>query len=437
MMSLGSVRDLWPLAQMRERAGITGPEVEVVRPESFEAVADLLKSGSRLVPMGGASGVCGAVGPESGDLVVDLTALSRCEIDEANLLVRAQAGLNGLELEKQLNGRGLTLGHFPSSLPAASVGGLVSTRSSGQQSTLYGSVEDMVLGLTVALAGGEIVQARAHPRSAAGPALHHLFLGAEGGLGVVLEVVLKIHRLPEAVIGSGWRLASVEEGLPVLREILQQGLRPQVLRLYDPDDSALQGLEAGCLLIASSAGPAPLAEAEAALIGRLVPGEALGPEPWERWLRHRFDLSAERLRELLEPPGAFLDTIELAAHWTGLTGLHAEVKAHLATVAGLVLCHFSHAYAQGCCAYFTFGGAAPDEIQAQAAYEEAWRGTMEIALRRGATISHHHGVGQARRPWVRAEMGGWWDVWQRVRGALDPDGRLNPKALGGGAAGGP
>jgi alkyldihydroxyacetonephosphate synthase len=436
-MSRGPVRDLWPLAQMRERAGNPGPEVEVVRPESFEAVADLLKSGRRLVPMGGGSGVCGAVAPEAGDLVVDLTALSRCEIDEANMLVRAQAGLNGLELEKQLNGRGLTLGHFPSSLPVATVGGLVSTRSSGQQSTLYGSVEDMVLGVTVALAGGEIVQARAHPRSAAGPALHHLFLGAEGGLGVVLEVVLKVHRLPEAVIGSGWRLASVEEGLPILREILQRGLRPQILRLYDPDDSALQGLEAGCLLIAGSAGAAPLAEAEAALIGRLVPGEALGPEPWERWLRHRFDLSAERLRELLEPPGAFLDTIELAARWTELAGLYAEVKAHLATVAGLVLCHFSHAYAQGCCAYFTFGGAAPDEIQAQAAYEEAWRGTMEIALRRGATISHHHGVGQARRPWVRVEMGGWWGVWQRVREALDPDGRLNPKAVGGGAAGGP
>jgi alkyldihydroxyacetonephosphate synthase len=106
-------------------------------------------------------------------------------------------------------------------------------------------------------------------------------------------------------------------------------------------------------------------------------------------------------------------------------------------VAGLVLCHFSHAYAQGCCAYFTFGGAAPDEAQAQAAYQEAWRGTMEIALRRGVTISHHHGVGQARGPWVRAEMGGWWGVWERVRGALDPDGRLNPKALGGGTAGSP
>src|SRR2546421_2456976 len=270
MMSPGSVRDLWPLAQMRERAGNTGPEVDVVRPGSVEAVADLLKSGRRLVPMGGGSGVCGAVGPEAGDVVVDLTALSQCEIDEANMLVRAQAGLNGLEVEKQLNGRGLTLGHFPSSLPAASVGGLVSTRSSGQQSTLYGSVEDMVLGLTVALAGGEIVRARAHPRSAAGPALHHLFLGAEGGLGVVLEAVFKVQRLPPTVIGAGWRMATVERGLEIAREIVQGGLRPLVLRLYDLEDSTQQGLDGGCLLLAASAGPTALAEAESALIAELV-----------------------------------------------------------------------------------------------------------------------------------------------------------------------
>jgi alkyldihydroxyacetonephosphate synthase len=56
---------------------------------------------------------------------------------------------------------------------------------------------------------------------------------------------------------------------------------------------------------------------------------------------------------------------------------------------------------------------------------------MEIALRHGATISHHHGVGQVRAPWVRAELGGWWTVWRRVREALDPDHRLNPHAVGG------
>jgi alkyldihydroxyacetonephosphate synthase len=386
---------------MRERAGTAAEPVEVLRPETHEEVAAALRSGRRVVPMGGASGVCGALLPEPGDLVLDLGAFDAIEIDEANLLVRAGAGVNGLELERRLNERGLTLGHFPASLPASTIGGLVSTRSAGQESTRHGTVEDLLVGLTVALPDGTIARARVHPRSAAGPPLHLLFVGAEGALGVVLEAVLRVRRRPELVIGRGWRLPGTDAGLEVLREAMQRDLRPLVLRLYDPADSALQGLDGGCLLVGATAGPRPVAQAEAGLLDDLAgsaDGEALGEAPWERWLRHRFDLSADRLRDLLRPPGAFVDTIELAATWTTLAGLYEEVREHLAASAGLVLCHFSHAYPQGCCAYFTFAGSASDEAAAEAAYRDAWRGAMEIALRTGATISHHHGVGRARAP---------------------------------------
>jgi alkyldihydroxyacetonephosphate synthase len=419
---------------MRARAGAAPLEAEVARPASFEEVCALLRTARRVIPMGGASGVCGAVRAEPGDLVLDLTGLSAVDLDEPNLLVRAQAGVNGMELERLLNQRGLTLGHFPSSLPVATVGGLVSTRSSGQESTRYGNVEDMLLGLTVALPDGSLADARAVPRSAAGPGLHQLFCGAEGGLGVILEAVLRVHRLPETVIGRGWRLPAVAAGLGAVREVLQRGLRPLVIRLYDPEDSLLQGQAEGCLLVGATAGPRAVAQAEAEVLASLVEaagGETLGEEPWERWLRHRFDLSAQRLRDLLEPPGAYLDTIEVAATWTALPALYQEVKAHLASSAQLALCHFSHASAHGACAYFTFAGSAPDEAAAEAAYLEAWRGTMEATLALGGTITHHHGVGRVRAPWIRAEMRGWFPVWEAVRGALDPSGRMNPAAVGG------
>jgi alkyldihydroxyacetonephosphate synthase len=434
MTELARVHDLWPLTLMRARAGTPPPDVEVARPASHEEVAALLRSGRRVVPMGGASGVCGALAPLPGDLVLDLRALDRVDIDEENLLVRAGAGVNGLDLERRLNERGLTLGHFPSSLPGTTVGGLVSTRSSGQESTRHGGVEDLLAGLTVALEDGTIAEARVHPRTAAGPPLHLLFTGAEGSLGVVLEAVLRVRRRPESVIGRGWRLTGVEAGLAVLREVMQRDLRPLVLRLYDPADSAFQGLDAGCLLVAAAAGPRAVAQAEASVLADLAAAagaEDLSEGPWEHWLAHRFDLSADRLRAYLAPPGAFLDTIELGALWTVLPRLYEEVREHLASAAGIALCHFSHPNGQGCCAYFTFAGSAGDEAAAEHAYREAWRGTMEIALRRGATISHHHGVGQVRAPWIGAELGGWWNVWSRVRGALDPREVLNERGMGG------
>jgi alkyldihydroxyacetonephosphate synthase len=156
----------------------------------------------------------------------------------------------------------------------------------------------------------------------------------------------------------------------------------------------------------------------------------LGEEPWRRWGTHRFSLSAERLKSLLEPPGAYVDTIELAASWTVLPKLHQQVKSAIA-IGGLALCHFSHAYQQGCCAYFSFGGSADTEAESRAAYGRAWEGAMTAALELGATISHHHGTGQARARWVADEMGGWMRVWRAVKDGIDPTSTMNPRALGG------
>ena len=434
-----AVRDHWPLAIMREREGEAAPRVLVARPSDREQVSAVLRwaSANRIAvsPMGGGSGVCGALAPAAGEIVLDMTGLDRIlEIDEANLICRCDAGVNGLALEKQLNEKGLTLGHFPSSLPGTTVGGLIATRSSGQESSRYGNIEDMVLGLGVLLPDGGYAAPRPGPRSAVGPALHELFLGAEGALGVVVEATLRVHRLPEATVGRGFDFADLRAGLDCMRGVMQAGIRPLVMRLYDAEDAAFNGydLDAGhCALVIATAGKRAVAAAEAAEVEAFASqGRPMGEEPWERWQRHRFDLSAERLKAFLQPRGAYLDTIELAAPWTALPELHSRVKAAIA-VGGLALCHFSHAYEQGCCAYFTFGGSGDDETEARAAYGRAWEGAMSAVADLGATISHHHGVGQVRSRWVAGELGGWMRVWRSVRESLDPDGVMNPRAVGG------
>ena len=433
------VRDLWPLSVMERRAGKESPRVLVVRPHGREQVAAVLRwaasSSVVVTPMGGGSGVCGALAPAQGEIVLDMGGFDRIlEIDEENLLCTCEAGVNGYELEQKLNARGLTLGHYPSSLPATTLGGLIATRSSGQESSRYGSIEDMVQGLAVVLPDGTFAAPRPGPRSATGPALHELLIGSEGGLGIVLGAVLRVHRLPEATVGRGYAFVDVKNGLEVMRAVMQSGIRPLLLRLYDAEDTAFGGYEvdAGqCVLIAATAGPSNVAEAEAKVVETLArAGRALGEAPWESWKQRRFDLSAERLKTFLEPAGSFLDTIEIAGRWTILSELHARVKAAIA-VGGVALCHFSHAYEQGCCAYFTFGGSRDTEDEARAAYGRAWEGAMSAALELGATISHHHGVGQVRSRWIADEMGGWMKVWRAVKEGLDPQGIMNPRAVGG------
>jgi alkyldihydroxyacetonephosphate synthase len=433
------VRDLWPMAIMRERAGEPPPRVVVARPAGREQVTAILRwaaaNSVAVTPLGGGSGVCGALAPEAGELVIDMGAFDRIlDIDETNLTCRAESGVNGLALEQKLNERGLTLGHFPSSLPGTTVGGLVSTRSSGQESSRYGSIEDMVLGLAVVLPDGTFAAPRPGPRSALGPALHELWLGAEGALGVILGADLRVHRLPESVVGKGYAFATLAAGLEAMRGVMQAGIRPLVMRLYDADDTGFNGFDLpaeSCLLVVATAGLREVAAAEAAAVTRLA-GTAtdLGDAPYERWRKHRFDLSAERMKALLGPEGSYLDTIELAAKWSALPELHSRVKSAIA-VGGLALCHFSHAYEQGCCAYFSFGGSADTEEDARSAYNRAWEGAMTASLEMGATITHHHGTGQARARWVKDEMGGWMAVWRAVRSAVDPAGIMNPRALGG------
>jgi alkyldihydroxyacetonephosphate synthase len=249
----------------------------------------------------------------------------------------------------------------------------------------------------------------------------------------VLDAVLRVHRRPELVLGGGFGFAEVGPGLEAMRTLVQAGVRPLVIRLYDREDTALQGVDAdGCLMVAASAGPARVAHADwEQTAGAMHEARPLGEAAWKHWYEHRFSLSAQRMLDFLSPPGAYLDTIEVASPWSRLPKVYEAIKTALTDSAQLALCHFAHPEEQGCCAYFTFGGSALGEPEAEAAYHAAWSAAMEAALKTGATISHHHGVGQARAAWIQREMGGWWGVWESVRRALDPGGILNPNALGG------
>lgn len=433
-----SSHDTWPLATklnlLHEHPWSADA---VVRLTTFDTLPELLRTATaHRVPVtvrAHGSSVTGQPLPVRGGLVLDVSGVpATFHFNERDLSVTADASMPGGELEEALAALGYTLGHSPQSLYRSSVGGWVATLASGQFSSMYGGIEDLVTGYTVVLATGETVTVKASPRAAMGPDLRRVFIGSEGTLGVITSVTLKVFPATLSTRFAAYRLPSVEAGLDVLREQASLGLRPLLLRLYDADEAphALPGAD-GPVLFTGTRGPAVLADAEAQVLDDLIrqrDGRPLGPGPVDAWMARRFDFST--VENLLAEPGGYAETVEVAHNWSGIAGLYHALKKTLTPLADEVLAHFSHVYPQGTSMYVILLGRAADDRAAVERLRAIWTSAMQVCLDHGAELSHHHGGGLARSDYAERSLGSAHLVLRRLKTALDPAGILNPGKLG-------
>lgn len=435
--------DWWPLGIVWQSDGDQPslPAV-VVRPGSPDEVASVLavanESNVPVTPFAGRSGVCGGSLPVRGGISLDLRRLDRViEIDTTDLMVHVEAGVLGPSLENALRAEGMTVGHYPQSFDLASVGGWIACRGAGQLSNRYGKIEDMLLGLEVALANGSIMRTNPQPRAATGPDLMRLFVGAEGILGVITSAWLKLWPVPEATATRAWSFDAFADGLEAMRRIMRTGARPACVRLYDGPESARHFGMAdtrNAMIVLAEGSPAQVAF-EIAAVEDTVAGFDASVDPEDNglvdvWLEHRNDVSA--LHEVVER-GIVVDTIEIAAPWSKLAAIYETTQAAVLGVDSTLICtaHASHAYKSGGCVYFTFAGVPGDDKAAKDAYyRTVWDTAMSHVRAGGGTISHHHGIGLVRARFLQEELGTGFEVLSAVKHALDPNGILNPGKLG-------
>lgn len=239
--------DMWPRRQILKQAGSLPSEQPlcVVWPRDADEVCRVLKTcldtGTPVVPYGAGSGVCGGTVPIYGGVVIDTRRMDRIgRVDPIARTVEVDAGVLGHLLEKSLEEQGYTLGHFPSSILCSTVGGWLATRSAGQLSSKYGKIEDMVLGLEVALPSGDRMTTGCF---GAEPTVDwtQVFVGSEGTLGIFTKALLKVSPVPSARLFRGFAFPDLESGFHALRRIMQEGVNPAVLRLYDPVDALVAG----------------------------------------------------------------------------------------------------------------------------------------------------------------------------------------------------
>ncbi|MBM4321369.1 MAG: FAD-binding oxidoreductase, partial [Deltaproteobacteria bacterium] len=293
----------------------------------------------------------------------------------------------------------------------------------------------------------------------------------------------KIRRLATTRRFAAYTLPGVEAGLEAIRRMMQAGLKPAVVRLYDSLDTLLAGgrnklvegeskhlqppppppaprsrlgtlgtrlgrrlvnlglhwsrelntlaalAPAGCHLVLMHEGEEELVAAQAQLCAeycREQKGKELGPGPAEAWYAHRYSVSFKQSR--VYHAGAFVDTMEVAATWERLAPLYRAVRAAIGQHA-LVLAHFSHAYSEGCSIYFTFVGRA-QEAGAEEGYLSLWREALQATAEQGATISHHHGVGELKAEFMLREVGpAGRQVFDALKQTIDPSGGMNPGKL--------
>jgi alkyldihydroxyacetonephosphate synthase len=413
----------------------------VVRPRDSRDVQAVVRYASErqmaIVPWGLGSGVCGGIEPDQSQILIDMSAMDRIvSIDDENLLLTVEAGVNGLLAEEAVAERGLTIGHWPQSIAISSVGGWISTRASGQFSTAYGNIEDIVYAIEMVLPSGELVTLGKAPRAAAGPDLRHLALGAEGTHGIVTSVTLSLRRQPDMRRFSAWYCADMASGFRAQREIVQQEWRPPVMRQYDASEVARlfpdYVQDDSCLILLVHEGPAARVDAEVTAVESIMATlglSAADASAAEGWMSHRNNVP--EWRDLLEQ-GLIADTIEVSGTWSQIDAIYEGVVEALKTVPDCVnaSAHSSHVYRSGINLYFTFACMPADAGDMGDRYTESWDRALNATAQAGGGIAHHHGSGRLRRDYLHHDLGeAGLDLLRTIKHAIDPQGILNPGNL--------
>lgn len=416
-----------------------GVPLAVVRPQTTEQVQETVRIAARagvaIIPRGAGSGLSGGSSAVEGAIVVSLDRMRRIEIDSSTRMATVQPGAFNAEVKKAAAAHGLWYPPDPSSFEFCSIGGNVATNAGGLCCVKYGVTADYVLGMTVVLADGRAVTLGG-PRlkDVAGLSLTKLFVGSEGTLGIITEIVLRLipaQRQPTTLVASFPTLSGATD--TVLG--ITRAMRPSMLEFMDKasinavEDETRMGLDRGAqamLIVQSDESPAAAA-AEIAEVERLC--NEFGatecyttddPEESEAFVvARRMAIPAVEKKGtlLLEDVGVPLP--RLGDLVTGIETISATHNVPIAVIA--------HAGDGNTHPLLVFD---PRDADQKRRAETAYGEVMDLAVALGGTITGEHGVGRLKRPWLSSYLGeDELELNHRIKAALDPQNILNPGAV--------
>ncbi len=351
-----------------------------------------------------------------------------------DMIAVVQPGLTRERLNEELRATGL---FFPVDPGAnASIGGMASTRASGTATVRYGTMRDTVLGLEVVLAGGEVIRTGTSARkSSAGYDLTALFVGAEGTLGLITELTLRLSGQPEAVSAAACAFGAMGPAVDCVIATIQTGLPMARIEFLDPATvaavNAFSGLdlpEVPQLLVEFHGSPQGVAE-QAARFGDIAAEFGATGFQWARAQEDRTRLWAARhaaYRAILAAhPGCRAIVTDVCVPISALAEAVEETAADIAAsgIPGPILGHVGDGN------FHAILMVRDGDAQEAAVAKGLAVRMAERSLRLGGTISGEHGIGFGKRGLMAAEHGAAWGVMGRIKAALDPRGLMNPGKL--------
>lgn len=412
------------------------PPDAVVFAQSAEDVAWIVQVCAEhrcpVIPFGVGSSLEGQLNAPSGGISIDLSQMNEViEVHPQDLTVTVQPGVTRKALNVYLRDTGL---FFPIDPGAdASLGGMASTRASGTNAVRYGTMKDNVLGLRAVMADGrEINTASRAKKTSAGYDLTRLMVGAEGTLGVITELTLKLHGVPESIVGGVCNfptvsaaceaaIQTIQYGIPIARIELLDAMQVKACNTYSKLDLA----EVPTMFVEFH-GTESSTQEQSALFGEIIADcggsdfkwtadEAERNKLWQA--RHDSYWAARGLRPAADaivtdacvPISRLAQCVEETCADIAENNLVAPIVGHVGdgNFHVLVLVDLQN--------------------DAEVAVAKAFSGRLsDRAIAMGGTCTGEHGIGQGKKQYLRDELGDSVDFMALIKNALDPDNIMNP-----------
>jgi glycolate oxidase len=420
-------------------AALKGPVGVVVHPGSTEEVAAVVKLANEfshaIVTRGSGTGLSGGSVPSEGCIVLCLTRLDKIiSVDAANLTVRAQCGVITAAIDAAANKHGLFYPPDPGSMKISTIGGNVAENSGGLRGLKYGVTRDYVMGLEVVLPDGRIARfGNACVKDVAGYSMKDLFIGSEGTLGIITEVLLKVLPRPAARRTMLASYDRMEDAAQTVSDIIAAKIIPCTLEFLDRmtigcvEDYAKIGLPRDCealLLMETDGHPAAVAEEAEQML-------TLARARGARDVRiARDDAEALQLASARRSAFSALARVRPTTILEDVTVPRDKLAEMVAFVAEVAK---KHNLLVGTFGHMGDGNLHPTFLTDErntaemARVHEALEDIVTKTLALGGTITGEHGVGLAKKAWLRRQVGeNSHDLMREIKRAWDPRNLLNP-----------